>query len=306
MTTGGDTLAAFLRSRRDRLTPSRAGIDPWPGARRVPGLRKEEVAWLAGLSTDHYSRIEQGRQRHLSPQVRTAIARALRLDEVEAAHFGALADAAAAPGGARRSPVEAQRADPGMLRLMTALGHVPVLLLGHRGEVLARNALLAAVLDAPLPVGTSFPRWLLTDPRAREVIVNWEDFAEAAVGGLRLELGRRPHDDRLRETVEELRAGDPDVARWWDDHAVSDRTSLVKHVRHEVAGPMQFEIETVAGPHDPDQRLVVYTVQPGSATARALGLLAGWSGSQPAAGQAPVRTTAAGRPPSARPRRWPG
>jgi transcriptional regulator with XRE-family HTH domain len=277
MTTGSDALAAFLRSRRDRLTPSRAGIDPWPGARRVPGLRKDEVAYLAGLSTDHYSRIEQGRQRHLSAQVRTALVRALRLDEVEAAHFHALADAADAPGAARRSPVEPQRADPGMLRLMTALDHVPALLLGHRGEVLARNALLTAVLGAPLPVGTSFPRWLLTDSRAREVIANWSDFAEAAVGGLRLELGRRPHDDLLRKTVDELRAADPDVARWWDDQSVSDRTSLVKHVRHEVAGPLRFEIETVAGPHEPDQRLVVYTVQPDSATARALGLLAGWA-----------------------------
>lgn len=277
MTDGAEAFAQFLRSRRDRLTPARAGIDPFPGARRVPGLRKEEVAFLAGLSTDHYSRIEQGRQRYLSPQVRSALVRALRLDHTETAHFHALADAAGAPRALRRRPVEHQRADPGMLRVMTALDHVPALLLGHRGDVLARNSLLATVLGAPLPVGSSFPRWLLTDPQARDVIENWQDFAEATVGALRLEAGRRPHDDVLRELIDELRAGDGDIERWWDDVSVSDRTSLTKHIRHETAGPLTFAIETVAGPHDPDQRLVVYTVEPDSRTAQVLPLLASWS-----------------------------
>ncbi|MHA3701057.1 helix-turn-helix domain-containing protein [Jatrophihabitans sp. YIM 134969] len=277
MEVAAEAFARFLRSRRDRLTPARAGIDAFPGPRRVPGLRKEEVAFLAGLSTDHYSRIEQGRQRHLNPQVRTALVRALRLDDTEAAHFHALADAAAAPGSARRRPVEVQRADPGMLRVLTALDDVPALLLGHRGTVLARNHLLTAVLSTPMPVGSSFPRWLLTDPGARGTIDTWSDFAEAAVGALRVETGRRPHDDVLRELVDELRAADPDVARWWNDVSVSDRTSLTKRIRHDTAGLLTFGIETVVGPHDPDQRLIVYTVEPDSPTARALPLLASWA-----------------------------
>lgn len=273
---GDGALGRFLRARRDRLTPAEAGITAFPGPRRVPGLRKEEVGFLAGVSVDHYSRIEQGRQRHVGPQVRAALARALRLDATEVAHLEALAAASDAPGRSRSGPAEHQRPAPGLLRVMAALDGLPVLLLGHRGDVLARTAMLEAVLEAAMPPGASFPYWLLTDPHAREVIVNWDDFAEAAVGSLRLESGRRPHDARLADLIAELRVADPDVARWWDHHSVSDRTSLSKHLRHSVAGPLSFSIETVVDPHDLDQRLVVYTVEPDSDTARALPLLASW------------------------------
>lgn len=265
---------AFLRSRRDRLTPAQAGITAFPGARRVPGLRKEELAVLAGLSPDHYSRLEQGRQGGVSDDVVDALARALRLDDVEHAHLRDLAAPASrrAPGGGEAP----QRPDPGLLRVMTALDHVPVLLLGRRAEVLARNALLPAVLGRPLEPGSSFVRYLFTDPSARERIVNWAHFAAAAVGGLRMEVGRRPGDRRLAALVAELRAADADVARWWDDHGVRDHTSVAKRIAHPAAGPLVFGIESVSPPHDPDQRLVVYTVEPDSATARVLPLLAGW------------------------------
>ena len=132
---------AFLRSRRDRLTPAGAGITPFPGPRRVPGLRKEELAVLAGLSPDHYSRLEQGRQATVTDDVLDALARALQLDDLEHAHLRDLA----APAPLRARPVwEArQRPEPGLLRMMTALDHLPALLLGRRGEVLARIACLA-------------------------------------------------------------------------------------------------------------------------------------------------------------------
>lgn len=272
-------LGAFLRSRRDRLTPAQAGIDPFPGPRRVPGLRKEELAVLAGLSADHYSRIEQGRQQTLSDEMLGALARALQLDAVERAHLRDLA----APG---RRPASVgwetpQRADPGLLRLMTSLDHVPAILLGRRGEVLARNLLLTAVLGDDLPPGSSFHRWLFLDARARERIVNWGDFAAAAVGALRYETGRHPHDERLAALVDELRRSDAGVALWWDDHAVTDRPSVVKHVQHPV-GPLTFGIEAVVSPHDPEQRLVVYTVEVGSVTAQALPLLTAWESPLPA------------------------
>lgn len=265
---------AFLRSRRDRITPAQAGIAAFPGARRVPGLRKEELAVLAGLSPDHYSRLEQGRQAAVSDDVVGALARALRLDDVEHAHLRDLAAPASrrAPSGGEAP----QRPDPGLLRIMTVLDHVPVLLLGRRAEVLARNALLPAVLGRPLEPGSSFVRYLFTDPSARERIVNWAHFAAAAVGGLRMEVGRRPADRRLAALVAELRAADADVARWWDDHGVRDHTSVAKRIAHPAAGPLVFGIESVSPPHDPDQRLVVYTVEPDSATARVLPLLAGW------------------------------
>jgi transcriptional regulator with XRE-family HTH domain len=268
-------LGAFLRSRRDRLTPAQAGIAAFPGPRRVPGLRKEELALLAGLSPDHYSRLEQGRQHTVTDEVVRALSQALQLDEVERAHLRDLA----APSSRRRwaGPEAAQRPDPGMLRLMGVLDHVPVLLLGRRSEVLARNGLLSAVLGTAMEPGSSFARWLFLDPGARVRIANWADFAAPAVGALRYEVGRHPDDRRLADLVAELRRGDPDVARWWDDQRVTFRTSVAKHVAHPAAGPLSFGIESVVGPHDPEQRLVVYTVEPDSPTARVLPVLASWT-----------------------------
>ncbi|TDD61863.1 XRE family transcriptional regulator [Kribbella antibiotica] len=267
-------LGQFLRSRRDRLSPAQAGLTAFPGARRVPGLRREELAMLAGLSPDYYSRLEQGRQANISDEVLDSLARALRLDETEHAHLRDLA----APTSRRRRPGPdvPQRPDPGLLRLMTMLDHVPVLLLGRRGEVLARNALLPAVLGRPLEPGTSFFRFLFQDPVARTRIVNWSDFASVSVAAMRRETGRRPHDRQLVALIDELRATDCDVARWWDDHAVRDYASVAKYIQHPDAGPLRFDIEIVASPQEPDQTLVVYTAEPGSATARMLPILASW------------------------------
>jgi len=268
-------LGAFLRARRDRLTPARAGMEPFPGARRVPGLRRDELAVLAGLSPDYYSRVEQGRQANVSDDVLRALARALRLDATETAH---LRDLAAPTTDRRTGGPDAlpQRPDPGLLRVMDALAHVPVLLLGHRTEVLARNALLQAVLGRPLRPGTSFARFLFLDPLARERIVNWEDFAQATVAGLRRESARRAHDTRLLALVAELRAAEADVGRWWDDHAVRDYASVSKRLRHPAAGELAFDIELLTAPHEPGQHLVVYTAEPDSATARVLPLLESW------------------------------
>lgn len=270
-------LGAFLRSRRDRLTPAQAGLTPFPGPRRVAGLRKEELAFLAGLSTDHYSRIEQGRQPTLTEDVVGSLARALQLDDIERAHLADLSRPTR-----RRGPATSwstpQRADPGMLRLMTVLDHVPVLLLGRRSRVLARNSLLCAVLGASMEPGSSFARWLFLDGDARQRIANWADFAAAAVGALRYELGRHPEDRHLATLVADLRSEDPDIDQWWTDQRVTDRTSVTKRIAHPTAGPLSFGIESVIGPHDPEQRLIIYTVEPDSATALALPLLASWGG----------------------------
>ncbi|TWH72150.1 MmyB family transcriptional regulator [Modestobacter roseus] len=207
-----------------------------------------------------------------------ALARALRLDGVEHAHLRDLA----APTRRRRavSPVP-QRADPGLLRLMTGLDHLPALVLGQRGEVLASNALLTAVLGTHFEPGSSLLRWLFLDPLARERIVNWAQFAAASVGALRRDAARHPDDAALHALIDDLRAADPDVARWWDDQTVRDYASVPKRIQHPVAGPLSFDIELVAAPHDLDQRLIVYTVEPGSTTARQLPLLASWGASAP-------------------------
>jgi hypothetical protein len=166
---------------------------------------------------------------------------------------------------------------------MATLDHVPVLLLGHRAEVLAHNALLRAVLGRSFEPGTSFMQYLFRDPLARERIINWPDFAAAAVAAMRLAAGRHPEDRLLRSAVDELRRTDPDVARWWDDHAVRDDASVTKHIDHPHAGTLTFDIEFVTAPHEPDQRLIVYTIRPGSPTARLLPILASWHADTPSA-----------------------
>lgn len=270
-------LGAFLRARRDGLTPAQAGIAAFPGPRRVPGLRREELALLAGVSADYYSRLEQGRQRHVSEQVLDALARALRLDEVERAHLGDLA--APTSRRCRGGPEAAQQPDAGLLRIMTTLDHVPVLLLGRRGEVLARNGLLRAVLGCSLEPGTSFARYLFQNPVARQRIVNWTDYASASVAAMRRDAGRRPDDRRLSDLVNELRACDPDFARWWDDHSVRDYASVAKRIAHPTAGLLSFEIEILSAPQELDQHLIIYTTQPDSPTAQVLPILASWDSS---------------------------
>jgi transcriptional regulator with XRE-family HTH domain len=249
-------------------------MEPFPGPRRVPGLRRDELAVLAGLSSDYYSRIEQGRQKHVSVEVLDGLARALRLTTVEKAHLRDVADPVA--NLPKAASVLEQRADPGMLRLMSALDHLPVLLLGQRGEILARNGMLCALLGRPLEPGTSFVRYLFLDSMARQRIINWSEFARASVAGLRFEAGRRPYDRSLFDLIDELRTADGDVARWWEDSAVRDYASVAKNIRHPAVGDLKFDIEIVTGPHEPDQRLVVYTVQPDSRTAELVAILASW------------------------------
>lgn len=248
-----------------------------PGPRRVPGLRREELAYLAGLSTDYYSRVEQGRQANISFDVLEALARALRLHPDERAHLIDLATPTASTSVVHDP---AQRPDPGLLRVMNSLEHVPVNLIGRRGDVLARNTLLPAVLDTTMPVGSSFTRYLFEQPDARTRIVNWEVFAQASIAALRGEAGRRPHDAQLIQLIADLRSSHPDVEHWWNDHRVRDYTSIRKHIRHPVAGDLHFDIEIVTAPHEPDQRLVIYTTDPDSETAEALHFLTTWTSDQ--------------------------
>jgi PAS domain-containing protein len=169
----------------------------------VPGLRKEELALLAGISPDHYSRLEQGRQHTVTDDIVEALSRALQLDEIEQVHLRDLAAPQRRQATAWESP---QRPDPGLLRMMTALDQVPALVLGRRSEILACNGLLRAVLGAEVEAGASLVRWLFLDPRSRQRIENWSDYAASAVGAIRYEVGRHPRDPRIRELVDELRA----------------------------------------------------------------------------------------------------
>ncbi|OZC73480.1 transcriptional regulator [Rhodococcus sp. 06-418-5] len=263
-------LSAFLRDRRDRMTPIEAGIRTYPGARRVPGLRREELAALAGVSPDYYSKLEQGRQANVSNEVLLAIAGALKLDDVESAHLLDLASPA--------TPTEdaAQLPNPGLLQVMKALDHVPVILLGRSGAVLASNSLVRSVLSLQPSADQSLFHYLFRNPIARERIVNWSQFAAASVAGLRRDLARRPGDRALIALIAELRSAEPCFEQWWGDHEVREFERATKIIQHPAAGTLEFGIEFLTSPSEPDQSLIVYTVEDGSSTAEILPILASW------------------------------
>ena len=242
------------------------------------------------MSPAYYSRLEQGRQAVVSPEVLDALAGALRLDAVERAH---LHDLAAGGRGRPAGPVRDVAPDAGLLRMMAGLDHLPVLVLGPRGEVLARNALAVAVLGAPLEPGTSLARYLFEEPAARDRLVEWTEYAQACVASLRRETARRPQDRRLARLVASLRAADADFARWWDDHAVQDYVSSRKTFDHPVVGRLVFDVEFLRPATDPEQQLATYTAPPGSRTLRALAALAAGT-AVPAGPAAPADGVAAG------------
>ncbi|GAB2499176.1 helix-turn-helix transcriptional regulator [Streptosporangium sandarakinum] len=273
----GSELADFLRSRRARLTPDRAGLAQDGRARRVPGLRREEAARLAGVSIEYYTRLEQGRAGNPSPEVVEALARALQLDLAEREH---LTDLLARPTPARRAPVAPQRVRPGLHLMLQTLEHVPAFILGRRTDVLATNRLARAVLtdfDA-LPVPQrNLTRYYLLDPDARDRVGDWAQIAAETVAILRLEAGRHPHDRRLTDLVGELTLRSPEFTNWWNDHRVLRRTHGTKRYHHPVVGDLHFAYESFQLPDDPDQTLCVYNAEPGSTTAESLRLLSSWT-----------------------------
>ncbi|MFH8682136.1 helix-turn-helix transcriptional regulator [Streptomyces lydicus] len=272
-------LRDFLRSRRARIGPAEAGLGPdAAGRRRVPGLRREEVAQLAGISVDYYVRLERGRNPSVSASVLEAVARALRLDEAERAHLFALA--CPRPGAARRRPVPPQRVRPGLLRLLGSLTDTPAMIMGHRLDVLAANPLAKTLytdFDALPHRDRNLARFLFLDPAARQLIADWDTAARGTVAALRLYAGRHPHDSRLTELVGELSVHDEDFRQWWTDHDVFAYTHGTKRYRHPLVGELALEYESLTLPDDPDQALYLYTAEPGSPSAHALRLLGSWS-----------------------------
>ncbi|WP_205695640.1 helix-turn-helix transcriptional regulator [Conexibacter sp. SYSU D00693] len=269
-------LREFLRSRRARRTPDEVGMAPGPGHRRVPGLRREEVAQLAGVSVDYYVRLEQGRASSVSTDVLEAIARALCLDEAERAHLLHLAKPVLAR---RRGPDPGgQRVRPGVQLLLDTL-RTPAFVLGRRTDVLATNAMARALLcdfDALEPRERNHARWVFLNPVARERYVDWEAVARDNVAALRLDAGRFPDDAVLNELIGELSVKSREFAAWWAQHDVVRLAHGTKGYRHPVAGDVEVQYEALDLPADQDQTLFVYSAPEGSASAKGLDLLASW------------------------------
>ncbi|MCT2582105.1 helix-turn-helix transcriptional regulator [Actinophytocola gossypii] len=288
MTSVNRELADFLRRARSRIDPARAGLPHDGRIRRVPGLRREEVALLAGVSTDYYARLEQGRRITPSDSVLDAVARALGLDEAGRRHLGDLVGAPA--GSRRRSTQTVQRVRPGLHQFLDTLDGHPALILGRRTDVLASNRLARALFadfEAMRPRDRNYARWIFLDDAARTLFVDWDTQARACVENLRLDLGDDPDDLAARELVAELADRDPRFREWWEDHGVFQRTFGSKRLRHPTVGDITVQYETLTTPGDRDQTLFVYTTEPGTPSHEAMGLLASWVG--------PVRNSPTGQ-----------
>lgn len=273
-------LKEFLRTRRARLRVDDVEIGGTSRVRRVPGLRREEVAQLAGVSVDYYSRLEQGRHLNVSDEVLDAVARALRLDEVERSYLFQIARTNTRR--ARRRPAPVQRVRPGIRRVLETLDDVtPAFVFGRRMDVLAANRLARALIgdfEALPPRERNLLRFTFLDESARELYTDWEEVARDNVAILRLDAGRHPDDPLLTELVGELAVKSEEFRRWWADHNVRERTHGIKRYHHPLVGDLTVNYESVAVLGDPDQTLCIYTAEPGSPSETALRLLANWTG----------------------------
>ena len=271
----------FLVSRRARITPERAGLPAYGGNRRVAGLRREEVALLAGVSIDYYTRLERGRAAGASDSVLEGIARALHLDEAERAHLFDLARAAAGPAVPRapRRPA-AQQVRPSVRRILDSMTATPAYVRNARLDVLAADrlgaALFAPVLSSPAQP-TNNARFLFLDPAAREFFSDWERQAEDVVAMLRTEAGRSPHDRGLSNLIGELSTRSENFRTWWAAHNVRFHRTGIKRFRHPVVGDLTLTYEALDLAADAGLRISAYTAEPGTPSDDALKVLASWA-----------------------------
>ncbi|MFI7604353.1 helix-turn-helix transcriptional regulator [Micromonospora sp. NPDC049366] len=275
---GRTDLGVFLRKCRADMTPEAAGLLDHAGhtGRRVRGLRREEVALLAGVSVDYYTRLEQGRHTSPSEAVLDALGRVFQLDAAARAHLVDLAR----PARRSSAQVTTQRVRPALQQMIASMVDHPAFIVGRRTDVLASNTLARALLTdwtrLP-PRHRNYTRWVFLDPAARDAFVNWSTVAAEVVGTLRLYAGRFPDDPWLNELVGELTIKSPEFRTWWNGHRVHERTHGTKHMRHPAVGEITIRYEGLALPGDPDQTLFIYTTDPGSPSHDNLRLLASWA-----------------------------
>jgi anti-sigma factor RsiW len=277
----GNEMRDFLVSRRARITPEQAGLPAYGGNRRVAGLRREEVALLAGVSVDYYIRLERGRAAGASDSVLEGIARALNLDEAERAHLFDLARAAAGPAVPRapRCP-PSQQVRPSVRRILDSMTSTPAYVRNARLDILAANrlgaALFAPVLSSPARPANN-ARFLFLDPAAREFYADWERQAKDVVAMLRTEAGRGPHDKGLSNLIGELSTRSENFRTWWAAHNVRFHRTGVKRFRHPVVGELTLTFEALDLAADAGLRVSAYTAEPGTPSDDALKVLASWA-----------------------------
>jgi transcriptional regulator with XRE-family HTH domain len=283
----------FLSSRRARINPEQAGLPAYGGHRRVKGLRREEVALLAGVSVDYYTRMERGSLAGASDGVLDAIASALQLDEAERDHLYALARAAG-PSSNRRRRKSATTVRPALQQVLTAITDAPAWIRNGRHDVLAMNdlarALYSPVLADPRrPANTT--RFVYLNPgAAEEFFVDYDQITRDAAAMLRLEAGRNPHDEELVALIGELSTRSDLFRQRWAAQDVRFHRSGRKRLRHPIVGQLDLDFESMELPSEPGLKLNIYTAAAGTPTSDGLKLLASWAASQekPLTEQAPA------------------
>src|SRR3954464_15865134 len=267
----------FLTSRRGRITPEDAGLRTF-GPRRVPGLRREEVAMLAGLSVDYYNRLERGNLGGASDSVLDALADALRLDEAERAHLHDLA-AASQPTTRSRRRTPSQSVRPSVQWMLDSMTTAAAFAENARLDALGANPLGRALYPALFTHGRqpgNWARYIFFNPQARAVYADWDRAARESVALLRSEAGRNPHDRELSDLVGELATRSHEFRGLWAAHNVRLHTKGVKRLHHPVVGELELSFNRLEVLAD-GLTIVAYTAEPGSKSAEALGLLASWA-----------------------------
>jgi transcriptional regulator with XRE-family HTH domain len=269
----------FLTSRRARVTPEQSGLPWFGGNRRVPGLRREEVALLAGVSVDYYIRLERGNLARASETVLESLARALQLDEVERAHLFDLARATQTSAPRRRRRGQ-QRIRPSVQQMLDAMTGVAAFVRNDRLDILAANrlgrALYSEHFDSPYqPVNSA--RFVFLDPRSTGFYLDWERVANDVVAVLRAEAGRDPYDRGLTDLVGELSTRSETFRTLWAAHNVRRHDTGAKGFHHPLVGDLDVMYEAMELVADPGLTMFVYTVEPGSKSEEALNLLASWA-----------------------------
>jgi transcriptional regulator with XRE-family HTH domain len=271
----GNEIREFLTTRRARITPERAGLRAYGGRRRVSGLRREEVAMVAGISVEYYTQLERGTVRGVSEDVLDAVARALQLDDVERTHLFDLVRAAKQRTGRRRHTPEQVR--PGVQRVLDTITGSAAFVRNGRLDILSANrlgyALYSEVFANP-DRPPNLARFVFFDRRSHDFYVDWEGIADAAVGSLRVEAGRDPYDRDLTDLVGELSMRSEEFRARWAAHDVRQYRSGDQLFRHALVGDLSLSYEAFALTTDIGQTLIVYTAEPGSPSQAALDRLA--------------------------------
>lgn len=275
-----DEVKAFLSSRRAKITPEQAGLHSYNRNRRVPGLRRSEVADLAGVSVEYYAQLERGNLGGVSDSVLDALARALQLDEAERAHLADLAHAAGPAARTRRRKPPVQQIRPNVARILDGMTEVPAMVNNGRLDVLAANP-LAQALFAPVFADPARPvnhaRFNFLNPRAHDFWLDWERAADDSVAMLRTEAGRDPYDKALTDLVGELCTRSDDFRVRWAAHDVRLHRTGLKHIHHPVVGDLHLSYEVMELPADPGLSLIAFSAEAGSPDDDALKLLASWA-----------------------------